>query len=416
MMTIGSRLKAMLRPVRAAHVPLLCSALFLVAVQAVAQGRGVVEGKIVNGTDPSIVTSGVEVEVFNPMSGMDVLKSAKTNASGGFRIDGLPTDGMLMVRTNYKAATYRARVNFDTEGKARVTIDVYEPTSSMDGITVEGLQMAFQLSGPQLRSLESYSIANGTKPPRTFTGEQGSLRFSKAPGILQVPAISVTAPGSSMPLKESPLESQDGTAYYLLYPLRPGTTTFQVEQSLPYENRAYTYRKTFYQDIGSFRVGVIPADMTLQGEGLVRVQTDKQSNFAVYQGGPVKAGTGIIWTFSGGTPVVESRPAESSVSQPRIRPMPNMVGQYALVLGPLLLMAFVGVLWYAFSLIPEESASNRDPRLKELREKRDQLLNRIANLDHLHESGSMERKEYIRQREQSKRQLRRIALLLSAKQ
>ncbi len=389
---------------------LLCQA------HAHAQGRGIIEGKVVNGTDPSIVCSNVEVEVLSPMGGMDTLKLQETDASGNFLIDGLPTDGMLMVRAEYKSATYRAIVNFDADGKARATIEVFEPTSSMKGVSVDAARLAFQMSGETLRSLESYSFSNAARPPRTITSNQGSFRFSKAPGILEIPSVSVTAPGSSMPLKESPLESPDGQSYYLLYPLRPGVTSFQIEQSLPYKNGTYAYRKKFYHDIGTLQIGVIPADMTLQGEGLIRMQTDARQNFAVYQGGPVSAGTEVIWTFSGGTPVAERRAAETPHREPRIRPMPNLIARNALVLGPLLLMAFIAVLWYATGQIQEESGGSENPRVGELRERRETLLSHMADLDYRHEVQLLERREYVRQREQAKRQLRRVVVLLSGKQ
>ncbi|NWG14643.1 MAG: hypothetical protein HXY20_14035 [Acidobacteria bacterium] len=397
-------------------VSVLASFLFLCRVIAHAQGRGIVEGKVVNGTDPSISCSSLEVEVVRPMGGMDTLKAEKTDAAGRFRIDGLPTDSMLMVRLNYRSVTYRAMVNFDGEGRARANIEVYETTASTKGISVEGLQLAFQLSGGRLRSIESHSINNATRPPRTFVSDKGSLRFSKAPGILEFPSVSVTAPGSSMPLRESPLESPDGRSYYLLYPLRPGVTSFQIEQSFPYTAGTYAYRKKFYHDVGTFQIGVIPADMTVQGEGLARVQTDEQRNFAVYRGGPIRAGTEVLWTFAGGTPAVDSASAGTSDRESRIRPMPNRIARNALVMGPLLLMAFIGVLWYAFSRMPKESGKGQDPRARELLKRRDSLLDHIADLDHRHEMRLLEQKDYVRQREQAKRQLRRVVLLLSGRQ
>ncbi len=416
MTSTGSRIRSGFQFILPGLLPVLSGFVLLYTAHAHAQGRGIVEGRVVNGTDPSIVCSNVEVEVLSLVHGMDPLESQKTDASGNFRIDGLPTDGMLMARAEYKSTTYRAIVNLDADGKARTTIEVFEPTSSMQGISVDGAQLAFQLSGERLRSLESYSVSNATRPPRTFTSDQGSFRFSKAPGILEIPSVSVTAPGSSMPLKESPLESPDGQSYYLLYPLRPGVTAFQIEQSLPYDNGTYAYRKKFYNDIGTLQIGVIPADMSLQGEGLVRVQTEGQQKFAIYQGGPIRAGTEVVWTFSGGTPVVETRTAETPDREPRIRPMPNLIARNALVLGPLLLMAFIAVLWYAFGQIHGESGGSENPRIRELRERRENLLSHIANLDHRHEVHLLGRREYVRRREQAMRQLRRVVLLLSGKQ
>jgi hypothetical protein len=382
---------------------------------ALAQGGGRIEGKLLNLTDASIACAAVDLEVVGLGSGMSVIKSTKSDASGRFRVDGLPTDEPLMVRADYKSVNYHSRITFNAEGKAEVTIEVYEPTASRKDVVLEGVRIAFQLSGGRLRSLESYSFNNRTRPPRTYVHPEGSLRFSKAPGILEVPQVSLTAPGSSMPLKEAPLESADGGSYYLLYPLRPGVSTFEVEQVLPYQAAAYVYRKKFYEDLASLQIGVIPHDMNLAGEGLVRVQTDPQRNFAIYAGGPVKAGAELVWTFSGGTPVPEPRSTEATSAESRIQTMGNAVGRNALIIGPPLLMAFLAVLWYAFSRLEAAAAVNQDPGIKALRTRRDQLLNYMADLDHRLEILSMDRRAHARLRERAMRQLRRVALLLGNK-
>ncbi len=345
------------------------------------QGQGVIEGRLVNATAAAKTAAGVEIDIVGLGGGMSVLKSSATDASGRFRVDGLPTDSPLMVRANYKSVNYHGRVNFDASGKSLVEVEVFEPTTSAKGITLQGLQMAFQLTGDQLRCLESYSFKNETKPPQTYMNMDGNFRFAKAPGLLEPPRLDVTAPGSSMPLTQSPLESPDGLSYYSLYPIRPGVTAFQVEQVLPYKDKSYTLRKKFYNDVESFQFGVIPQDVTVAGEGLVKVQTDAQRNFAVYSGGPVKAGTEVAWTFSGGTPVATAPETEAVSAQPRIQPMGNRVSQNALVIGPLILLGFIVVLWYAFNRIPQSAPGAQDPRLRELRARRDQLLDYLAGLD-----------------------------------
>jgi hypothetical protein len=399
----------------AALLALSLLAAILACPTAQAQGRGSIEGKLVNKTDAAIVCAGVNLDVVGLGGGMSVVKSSKSDASGRFRVDGLPTDEPLMVRADYKSVNYHARVTFNSEGKGDVTVEVYEPTASRKDVALEGVRIAFQLSGGRLRSLESYSFNNRTRPPRTYVDPEGSFRFSKAPGILEVPQVSLTAPGSSMPLKEAPLESADGGNYYLLYPLRPGVSTFEVEQVLPYQEATYVYRKKFYEDLASLQIGVIPHDMNLAGDGLVRVQTDTQRNFTIYAGGPVKAGTELVWAFTGGTPVPESRATEAAAEESRIQPMANAVGRNALIIGPPLLMGFLAVLWYAFGRLEPAAAGDQDPRLKALRARRDQLLNYMADLDHRLEIESMDQRDHARMREQAKRQLRRVAMLLGKK-
>ena len=397
-------------------LPVLVALLVSSRLSLHGQGGGVIEGRLVNGTNPGVACASVQLEVVGLATGMNTLKSARSNAAGSFRIDGLPTDQPLMVRTDYKSVSYHARAAFDSGGRANVTIEVFEPTLSATGATVDAVRMAFQMTGEQLRSLELYSFNNATKPPRTFMNPDGNFRFSKAPGILEVPRASVTAPGSTMPLTQSPLESADGRSYYLSYPLRPGVTTFEIDQILPYKDRTYVYRRKFYQDLKSFEIGVVPADTALTGEGLVKLQADARENFAVYRSGPIKAGTEVAWTFTGGTPVAQPAAGAASGQEAKVTPMPNAIGRNALIVGPFVLIAFIAVLWYATSQMPGDTSKSRDPLFKTLRERRDQLLNHMADLDHRLEFQAMDRGEHNRQREQGKRQLRRIAMILARKQ
>jgi hypothetical protein len=394
----------------------LAAPLFSSRLLVMGQGSGMIEGKLINGTNPASGCADVQLDVVALATGMSTLKSTKSDPSGKFRMDGLPTDQPMMVRADYKSVTYFSRVTFDAGGRANVTIEVYEPTSSAAAVTVEDVRMAFQAAGEQLRTLELYSFNNATKPPQAFVNPEGNFRFSKAPGILEVPRASVTAPGSTMPLTQSPLESADGQSYYLTYPLRPGVTTFEVDEILPYKDRSYTYRRKFYHDLKPFEIGVVPADMTLSGEGLVKLQADTKENFSVYRSGPIKAGTEVTWTFTGGTPVLETAAGGAPGQEPRIMPTPNAVGRNALIFGPLLLMALIAGLWYATSLITGTTLKNSDPITSTLAERRDQLLNHLADLDHRLEIQAMDRSEYTRQREQGRRQLRRIALILARKQ
>ena len=312
------------------------------------QGKGAVEGRLVNRTDPSIVARSVDLEVIGLGSGMSIIRTAVTDSAGKFRIDGLPENQELVIRANYKGANYHSPVNIGASGKAAADIEIYEPTTSWKDIPVEGVQIAFQTEGDRLRVLESYVFNNKTKPPRTHVNPEGVFRISKLAGILDPPQIRVTGSGSSRPLVQSAFESADSRSYYSLYPLKPGTTTFEVQEFLPYTSRSYAYTARFYHDVDSIRIGVIPHDLTVAGNGLTKIETNPDQNFAVYSSPPVKAGTEVVWTFSGGTPVSQTGPGEAG-GEPAIQPMPNEVGRNALVIGPLLLLGFVLALWYSFN-------------------------------------------------------------------
>jgi hypothetical protein len=321
----------------------------VLAIAAYPQQKGVVEGRLINRTDPAIIARDVPLEIVGLMGGMSIIKSANTDAAGKFRIEGLPESEPLMIRANYKGANYHTRLSFNSAGRADAEMEVYEPTSSMAGIHVDGIQMAFEAIGGRLISVETISFNNKTNPPKTYVNSEGSLRVSKAAGIIDMPKIRVTAPGSSMPLVQSALESPDGQSYFSQYPLRPGITTFEVQQVLPYQNRSYTFTKKFFQDVNSLRIGVVPKDIILSGQGISKTQAVTDKNISVYMSPPVKAGSEATWNFSGGTAVEQPQQSLDAESESNITSMPNAVSRNALIIGPLLLAGFILVLWYAFN-------------------------------------------------------------------
>jgi hypothetical protein len=389
---------------------ILLLALTLLWRPAYSQQTGIAEGRLVNRTNPAIIARGATLDIVGLSGGMSVIKTAVADDSGKFRIEGLPVSEPLMIRTNYKGANYHTQLSFNKTGEAHVEIEVYESTDSMAGIQVQEAQIVFQAAGRQLASVETITYNNKTNPPRTYVNPEGSLRVSKAAGILELPKIRVTAPGASMPVVQPALESPDGQSYYSQYPLRPGTTTFEIQQILPYENRSGVFTKKFFQDANSLTIGLIPKDMVLSGPGLSKIKTDSDNKFSIYMSSPVKAGTEVVWKFSGGSAVEQQEtPTEEETS--KIETMPNAIQRNTLIIGPLLLAGFIVVLWFAFNYAPEGahgSAAGTRP-LAGLREK---LLSQIADWDRRYEAHDLSRHEHQHLRDAAKRRLRGISLLM----
>jgi hypothetical protein len=367
------------------------------SLSAYSQQRGIVDGRLVNRTNPAIVPQNATIDAVGMSSGMSILKSATTDSSGKFRIEGLPTDEPLMVRVMYMGVNYHSKLSFNATGSAHVELEVYESTNSMKDIHVDGIQMTFQATGRQLVSVETISFNNKTNPPRTYVNPEGALRVSKAAGILDLPNIRVTAPGSSMPLVQPPLESPDGQSYYSQYPLKPGVTTFEVQQITPYENRSYVYKKKLFQDVQFLRIGVIPKDMVLSGQGFSKINVAAENNFSVYESSAIKAGTEIVWTLSGGT-IVEQQET-SNEEETAIEARPTAVDRHALIIGSLLLAGLIAVLWYAFNHAP---AGSHDSGIRE------KLLDYVADLDSRYEAHDLTRQDYFKLREKAKRRLRSL--------
>ena len=319
---------------------MLLAAAAMAAITATAQDRGVAEGRLVNRTDPAIVAGNTELEVLILSGGMDIIKTATTDARGMFRIEGLPDAMPLLLRAIYKGVNYQGHLRFDANGKAHLDIDVYEPTTSMADIRVETANIAFQLDEDYLYAVETFVIVNDSVPPRVFMNPDGNFHVSKAPDVLEPPRFRITAPGSEMPLTQSALESADGESYYSLYPLRPGNTIFEVHQLLPYTDGKYVYEKKFFHDIPEIPVGVIPFDMALSGDGLKKTEEYTAENFAVYSFGAVRTGDAATWTFTGGTPAAAMEHVHD-FGETTIMTRDGVVGRNALTIGSMILTFFV---------------------------------------------------------------------------
>jgi hypothetical protein len=158
-------------------------------------------------------------------------------------------------------------------------------------------------------------------------------------------------------------------------------------------------------------IAVMPKDMALSGQGLTRIATDEKQNFSIYRSTPIKAGTEVTWTISGGTALSVPEAAETGGGS-AVESRPDFIRSKALVIGPLLLMGFVLALWVAFNRMPGDTAAPPGHRTGDLKNRREQLLNAIAELDHNYEMRAISQSEFLRQREENKRQLRRISLRL----
>ena len=321
-----------------------------------AQNLRVAEGRLVNRTDPTIVADSTNLEVISLSGGMDIIRTAVTDTQGNFRIAGLPESVPLMLRAIYKGVNYHRMLNFDATGNARLEVEVLEPTTSLKDIQVKSVTLAFQMESDHLHAIETWEIENQTTPPRVHLHPEGTFHISKASGLSELPTIRAAGAGAEMPLTQPALESADGKSYYSRYPLRPGLTIFEVRQTLPYTDSKYVYARKFFMDTPEISIGVIPADMMLSGDGLVKTETNAEENFAVYSVAAIKAGTEVTWTFSGGTPVTMTvSDAGNNGSETTIMAKDGVIGRNALVIGPLMLLVLVVALWIACNRLPDGS-------------------------------------------------------------
>lgn len=132
---------------------ILC-VLSLSSMLSLAQGKGMIQGQVVNGTAGGGSTAGLDVvlRVFHVQSEGEAL-IATTDAQGRFRFEGLEasTDWRYLLQVSYQDVVYSEEQVFRAgEGELATEILVYETTADDEGIVVERAHILLDTSGSGL--------------------------------------------------------------------------------------------------------------------------------------------------------------------------------------------------------------------------------------------------------------------------
>src|SRR5208337_1510755 len=121
---------------------------------------------------------------------------------------------------------------------------VYDVGKKIDGISVVADVMRVQAEQGQLEVMRAFAVQNTSKPPRTQMNEH-NLEFNVPEGAQIIQGDAMTEGGQ--PISSSPApEDEKKTRYAFVFPLRPGTTQFQVAYQLPYSGSANIDPKSMY--------------------------------------------------------------------------------------------------------------------------------------------------------------------------
>jgi len=196
-------------------------------------------GTVKNSTTGKPAT-GDEVVLLSLGQGMEEAGRTKTDAKGhfSFKLDG---QGPHLVRVIHQGVTYHRMA---PPGTTSVEVEVYDVSKKIDGIEVVADIMRVQVEQGQLEVMRAFAVQNTSKPPRTQMNER-NLEFIVPEGAQVVEGSAMTANGQ--PINSAPVPEDDKkTRYSFLFPLRPGTTQFQVAYQLPYTGNANIDPKSIY--------------------------------------------------------------------------------------------------------------------------------------------------------------------------
>jgi hypothetical protein len=185
--------------------------------------------------------AGDDVILLSLGQGMEEAGRTKTDAKGNFSLKLDNAQGPHLVRVVHQDVTYHRMA---PPGTTSVEVEVYDVAKKIDGLEVVADIMRVQVEQGSLEIMRAFAVQNTSKPPRTQMNEH-NLEFYVPEGAQIIEGSAMTANGQ--PVNSAPVPEDDKkTRYAFLFPLRPGTTQFQVAYQLPYTGSANIDPKSIY--------------------------------------------------------------------------------------------------------------------------------------------------------------------------
>jgi hypothetical protein len=277
-------------------------------------------GTVKNSTTGKPAT-GDEVVLLSLGQGMEEAGRTKTDAKGNFTLKLDNTQGPHLVRVIHQEVTYHRMA---PPGTTSVEVEVYDVGKKIEGIEVVADIMRVQVEQGQLEVMRAFAVQNTSKPPRTQMNEH-NLEFNVPEGAQMIEGSAMTANGQ--PINSAPVPEDDKkTRYAFLFPLRPGTTQFQVAYQLPYTGSANIDPKSVYP-LQHF-VAILPKTMqfsAVPGSSYKPMNDPQQPDANVQVASGAQPGQSLAFKISGeGT--LQSRvegggaPSEGPSAQNESRP------------------------------------------------------------------------------------------------
>lgn len=245
-------------------------ALALLAAAASAAVRGVV----VNRTTGK-PAAGLTVRLLSmSAAGMEELETAVTDAQGRFAFGKTAQAVHYLVETQLESVKYNRMVS-PAETAAEVELAVYEVARRPAPRPAQRI-IFLEPAAEELRVNETWLFQN--EGDRTLYDPQTpALLFWAPEAATGKVSVTATAPGG-MPAPRSPDVGQGGV-FRIHFPIKPGETRFDISYSLPAQDDFTT--RMLYPEAPTRLV--VPAGVTLEGEGVEVVGPDPSGRTMIYQ-------------------------------------------------------------------------------------------------------------------------------------
>ena len=196
-------------------------------------------GTVSNGTTNK-PSAGDDVVLIKLAQGMEESGRTKTDARGKFSFNIEDAGGPHLIRVIHQGVTYHRMA---PPGTTSVEVEVFDVTKKVGGVSPVADLMYVQAGQGQLGISRLFAVDNTSKPPRTQMNDQ-NFEFYLPEGAQIDQAQAQTAGGQWV--DSAPVPQAEKGRYAFIFPLRPGTTQFQVSYHLPYNGSAQIDPKPLY--------------------------------------------------------------------------------------------------------------------------------------------------------------------------
>ncbi len=286
---------------------------------------GLASAQTLTGTVKNATTgkpaAGDEVVLLSLGQGMEEAGRTKADAKGNFSFKLDNAQGPHLVRAIHQEVTYHRMA---PPGTTSVEVEVYDVAKKIEDIEVVADIMRVQVEQGSLEIMRAFAVDNKSKPPRTQMNEH-NLEFNVPEGAQIIEASAMTANGQ--PINSAPVPEDDKkTRYAFLFPLRPGTTQFQVAYQLPYTGSANIDPKSIYP-LQHF-VAILPKTIQftpVPGAGYKSMDDPQQPDANVQVVSGTQSGQSLAFKISGEGTLAARRegggaPSEGPSAQTDTRP------------------------------------------------------------------------------------------------
>jgi hypothetical protein len=215
------------------------TALFVVCTLATLVSAETLTGTVNNGTTNQ-PAAGDDVVLIKLAQGMEEAARTKTDRQGKFSFTIEDSGGPHLIRIIHQAVTYHTMA---PPGTHSVEAKVYDVAKKVDGISPIADLMYIQAGEGQLGISRLFAVSNPSHPPRTQMNDR-NFEFYLPEGV-QIDQAQAQTEGGQW-VDSAPVPQAEKDRYAFLFPLRPGTTQFQVSYHLPYNGSAKIDPKPLY--------------------------------------------------------------------------------------------------------------------------------------------------------------------------